>query len=552
MNEALRSIAQVMQGAFGTPALRRLQFAFAGASLARWAGIVVLSVYAYNVSGPSAVGLVALAWMLPAALLAPFTTMLADRFPRRDVLVTSAVLRAASGFAIAAAVLGGLPLAAVVAFAVVQGVATTPYRPAQAALLPQLASTPQQMAAANAVWHGIESVGFVVGALVGGWAIAALAPALAFALIALPFAVSAALLTGIPRDPRPAYSAPIRGSRVRDEALRGYRAVLREPQLRTLIGLLTASKLVEGAVDTLVVLVALDLLGLGDAAVGYLNAAWGIGGIIGMAVTLGLLHRGNLASGLGVGCLAIGLPLVALAGLATAAMAVAALFVLGVGYALVEIAGETLMQRLAPDEVLARVFGVLETTYTASMGIGAALAPPLAAAAGIRGALLIVGLSLPLLAVVRWRTLARYESGTAIPERPFALLRGVPLFAPLPVASVENLALRLDAVAVSAGEEIIVQGETGDRFYVIGEGEVEILVDGRRVRTQTSGDYFGEIALLQDSPRTATVRALGTGLLYALESEEFVASVTGNLRSFQAAGEVIGARLHGPPEPDAA
>lgn len=547
VREATASIAQVLRGALATPALRRLQFAFAGVSLGQWSGLVVLSVYAFNEAGAAAVGLVALAKMLPAAILTPITGLAADRFSRRDVLLASATLRTLLGLAIAAAVLAGLPLWAVVALAVAKTIAGTPYRPAQAALLPQLARTPQQMAAANAVWNGLESVGFVVGALIGGWALGTLAPEAAFAVIALPYAGSALMVAGIPRDPRPAHREALAGSRVRDEALLGYRTVLREPQLRTLVGVLTASKLVEGAVDTLIVLVALDLLGLTDAAVGYLNAAWGVGGVLGMVVALGLLHRGNVASGLALGCLAIGLPLAALAGLATAAAAAVALFVLGVGYALVEIAGETLLQRLASDEVLGRVFGVIEGTYTAATGIGAALAPALSAALGIRGALLVVGLALPLVALARWRTLARYEAGAAIPERPFELLRGVPLFAPLPVAAVENLTLRLDTVTVAAGHEVIRQGEEGDRFYVIDAGEVEVLVDGRPVRVQGPGECFGEIALLRGVRRTATVRALGPGRLYALEREEFVASVTGNPRSALAAGDLVSERLaHAP------
>lgn len=540
---SLQAIAQVVRGAFATPPLRRLQFAYSGVALGQWAGLIALSVYAYNEGGATAVGLVALAKMLPAALLTPVTSLMADRLARRDVLLGSATLRAALGFAIAGAILAGLPLWAVVAFAVAKTIVGTPYRPAQAALLPQLASTPQQMAAANAVWNGLESGAFVVGALVGGLAIGALDPAAAFAIIALPYAVSALLIAGIAQDPVPAHREALEGSRARDEALIGYRTVLREPQLRTLVGVLTASKLVEGAVDTLIVLVALEQLDLAEASVGYFNALWGAGGVLGMIVALGLLHHGRLAIGLTVGCLFIGLPLVAMAGLASVAAAAVGLFLLGIGYALVEIAGETLMQRLASDEILARVFGVIEGAYTAATGIGAALAPLLVALVGLDQALLVVGGALPLLALARWRTLARYESGAAIPERPFELLRGVPLFAPLPVAAVENLTLRLDAVRAAAGDDVIRQGDPGDRFFVIDEGRVEVLVDGRRVREEGPGEFFGEIALLHEVPRTATVRALGDVTLLALDRDEFVASVTGNPRSLNAADDVIGERF---------
>ncbi len=215
------------------------------------------------------------------------------------------------------------------------------------------------------------------------------------------------------------------------------------------------------------------------------------------------------------------------------------MLVVGVGYSLVETAGLTLMQRLASDEVLGRVFGVVESTYVASTGIGAAVAPLLISLLGIRGALAVVGAALPLLAIVRWRTLARYEAGAPIPERQFELLRGVPLFAPLPVASVENLALRLSPVRRR-------RRRGGDPP---GRRRRPLLRDRRRARWRCSstdgtsassaaGEFFGEIALLQRL--AAHGHRAGDDArrcCYALESEEFIASVTGNLRAFQAAGE---------------
>jgi MFS family permease len=545
VREGLRSVVQVMRGAFGTPALARLQLAFAASSLSYWGGFIALSVYAFNEAGAAAVGVIAFAKLVPAALATPATSLLADRSSRRNVLVVSSVARCAFGLGLAGVAASAAPLAVVALFAVAQAVAQTAYRPAQAALMPQLASSPQQMAAANAVWNGLESAAFVLGALLGGWAIGALDPGLAFGLLALPLALAALLLLGIPRDPTPEYREVLAGARLRDEALIGYRTVLGEPQLRTLVGVMTLSKLAEGAVDTLIVLVALDLLGLAESSVGVFNAAWGLGGVLGMIVALGLLHRGTLAAGLALGCIAIGAPLVALGGLATAPAAGIALFVLGIGYALVEIAGETLLQRLASDEVLARVFGVLEGTYLAATGVGALLAPVLAHVLGIAGAVAAVGAAMLLLAALRWRALARYEAGTVIPEHEFRLLRGVALFAPLPVAAVENLALRLDVVPMHAGEAVITQGEDGDRFYVIDAGEVEIFVDDVPRRVQGPGECFGEIALLHEVPRTATVRARTDGRLVALEREEFLANVTGNQRASNAATRLISDRLDG-------
>jgi hypothetical protein len=283
---------------------------------------------------------------------------------------------------------------------------------------------------------------------------------------------------------------------------------------------------------------------VGASGVGWLNAAWGVGGLLGGAIALGVLRRGRIARGLAGGCVLAGIALGLIATWPRPGVAVALLIVLGVGYAWVEVAGLTLMQRLVSDEVLARVFGVVESTYVASTGLGSVLAPLAVAAFGIEGALVAVAACLPLLAALSWTRLARFEATTPIPERQFALLRSCSLFAPLPLATVENLAARLVPVAVTEGQEVIRQGDVGDRFYVIAQGHVAVECDGEPRRTEGPGEFFGEIALLRDTPRTATVHATEPGLLYALEREHFVGGVTGNPRSVLAADGIIETRLN--------
>ena len=436
------------------------------------------------------------------------------------------------------------PFAVVLALAACFTIASTAIKPAQAALLPTLARTPEQLAASNAAWSAIDNAGFLVGAVLGGSLIAATSAELAFAACAADFVLAALLIHRIPHDPRPAHRDPLPGARLVREARSGFDTVREEPRLRLLVGFLAVTTFIEGAIDVLVVVAALELLDMGASGVGWLNAAWGVGGLLGGALALGVLRRGRIARGLAGGCVLAGISFGLIASWPVPSVAMVLLIVMGVGYAWIEVAGLTLMQRLVSDEVLARVFGVVESTYVASTGLGSVMAPVAVLAFGVEGALVAVAACLPLLAAVSWTRLARFEATTPIPERQFALLRSCSLFAPLPLATVENLAARLVPVAVTPGQQVIRQGDIGDRFYVIADGQVAVQCDGKPRRTEGPGEFFGEIALLRDTPRTATVHATEAGLLYALEREHFVGGVTGNPRSVLAADGIIETRLN--------
>jgi CRP-like cAMP-binding protein len=101
----------------------------------------------------------------------------------------------------------------------------------------------------------------------------------------------------------------------------------------------------------------------------------------------------------------------------------------------------------------------------------------------------------------------------------------------------------MDLIAVPAGTDVIRQGDVGDRFYVVDQGSFAVLVDGEQVNTLDEGAFFGEIALLYDVPRTATVRAIGDGAVWTLDQEEFLTTVTGLPQSESAAHAVSEERL---------
>jgi hypothetical protein len=327
------------------------------------------------------------------------------------------------------------------------------------------------------------------------------------------------------------------------EALAGFRAIVSERRLRLLVGLYGAQTLAAGILRVLLVVTALRILELGPSGVGFLNSAVGVGALAGMLVVLALIGTSRLTAVFRLGILLWGVPL-ALLGIWPSVAAALVLFgILGMGNTLVDVTGLTLLQRAAPNDVRARVFGVLECVFLGTIGIGAILAPLLTAALSARGALIAAGGGLSLLVLLFWRPLSAFDLAAAVPESELALLRDIPIFAPLPPVMLEELASRLSRVRVPAGEVVFRRGDPGDRFYVIGEGEVAVALDGRPPVTLGRGAYFGEIALLRDVPRTATVTARTEVELYALERDFFIAAVTGHAPSAEAAAAVIASRL---------
>ena len=540
------SMRDSLGAALATANLRRLQLAWLASATASWVFFVALAVYAYDAYGAAGVGVAALVRMVPAGVAAPFAGMLADRVSRRDALFVALVARALILMVIAASVAGGAPAALVLGLGALFTIVATAHKPAQAALLPSLAETPRQLGASNALWSAIDNAAFLAGSLLGGALIAIASVESAFAVTAGLFAFAALPVARIARDPVPTYRANAAlAAGAFDEAVRGFREVAADSRMRLVVGFLAVSTLVEGAADVLVVLVAIQLLDLGGAGVGWLNACWGAGGLVGGIAALSLLGRGRLAAGLATGGLLVGVPLMAIAAVANPFLAGALLLVLGVGYALIEVAGLSLLQRLSAEDVLARAFAVVESSYWFTTGLGAIIAPAIVSLAGVRGALLVVGACLPLVVALRWAALARFEAEAPVPEREFRAIRALPAFAPLPLATVENVSRLVSEVKVAAGEVVIREGEAGDLFYVVADGALDVSCHGsaRSLDPLGGGDYFGEIALLRDIPRTATVTARTDTLLYALDRESFLCTVSAHPCTTESVGDVAERRL---------
>jgi len=537
LSESLRAFGAV----FGNADLRRVELAWSGSVVGQWGYEIALAVFAYRAGGATAVGLVALVRLLPAAAVAPFAALLGDRFQRRRIMVAADLARVCAMGGAAAAVFAGAPAAVVYALAVVTALASTAFGPAQSALLPALARSPEELTAANATSTTLESIGFFLGPALGGLLLAVTSAGAVFSATAALFLWSALVLGRVSADSRGDPSAEVES--IGREALAGFRAILGEHRLRLVVGLYGAQTLIAGIMRVLVVVTALRILGLGPAGVGFLNSADGVGALAGVLVLLGVITTGRLAGVFGLGMLMWGVPLIVLGLWPSVPLALLCFGVIGVGNILVDVAGLTLLQRTAPDKVRARVFGVFESVFLATIGIGAIVAPLLMSAFGPRGALIAAGGGLSVVVLLFWRRLGTVDAPALVPESELALLRNIPIFAPLPPVTLEQLAAHLGHVRVAAGDVVFREGDSGDRFYVVERGEVMVEPQGRPPVTLGRGGYFGEIALLRDVPRTATVTARIDTELWALERDIFIAAVTGHAPSAEAADAVISTHL---------
>jgi MFS family permease len=526
---------------FENPSLRRVQLAYGASITAEWGAVVALAVFAYQIRGAVGVGIVGLVRMLPAALATPFAAFVSDRFDRERVLLWLEVAAAGALAASAAAFFIGRSEAAIYALSGVLAVFATVLRPTMAALLPSLARTPEELIAANGAALTTESLGTLAGPLLAGVIVAAAEPGAVFAAGAGVYLLAALLLRSVKVErllpPLPGVEARSGGR----ELLRGFHVVAREPQPRLLVGLFAAQTLVRGSLNVLIVVLAFRFLHAGASWVGFLTAAIGAGGLLGAFGSVALAGR-RLAVPFGIGLLLWAVPIALLGVWPNKISALVLLAVVGVGNSLEDVGGFTLLQRIVRDEVLARVLGVVWGLAMAGVGIGSVVAPALIDAVGSRGAALATGLFLAALVLLAWPRLVSIDRAASVPVRELAAIDTVPMFAGLSVAAKERVASSLIPVSVSSGTRIVTEGERGDRFYVVVEGEVDVAESGRKAG-RGSPDYFGEVALIESSPRTATVTARTPVQLYALERDDFLAAVTGHAGGREAGEAVVAERL---------
>jgi MFS family permease len=537
----LRESTTAFRAVLANRELRKLQLAFVGSITGEWGFLVAIAVYANAQGGASAVSLVLVLRWIAAALTASWLAYLADRFPRERVMLGADVSRAIAMSGMAWIAFADGPPIVVYALATFMAVASKTFRPAQAALLPRLAATPEELTAANVSSTAIESVGSFLGPALGGLLLAVSSVGWVFVADAATLVWSALLVMQI-RAPAAEEPTVPEGSVLR-EALAGYRALATERDARLIVFLYWCQTFVAGALRVLIVVTALDLLDLGESGLGFLTSAIGVGGLVGVAVAFALVGRKRLANDFGLGLILIGAGLGLIGIWPNQIGALLLMGVFGIGNTLVDVSAVTLMQRAVRDEVLGRVFGALESLLVAGLAAGALVTPALIDWIGTRGSLIVMGALLPVLTVLLWARLRAIDARARVPTERIELLRANPIFAPLAPPTIEHLAAKLQERRVSADAVVFRQADAGDLFYIVENGRVRVEIDGKHASDVGPGEAFGEIALLRDVPRTATVIAVEDTTLLALERDEFIAAVTGHAPSREAADSVIAQRL---------
>jgi Cyclic nucleotide-binding domain/Major Facilitator Superfamily len=537
------SLVFVLGVVWGNRQLRRVELAFATFSAGEWAWWIAMLVYAYAQGGVTESGILATVLLIPAAAFPPAMTAVGERYAPGSVLLAGYAGQALSCAAVAIALFADARPLIVYVLLLGPSIVFTITRPTQSSFAPAVARTPEELTATNVASGWIESVSMLVAPALAGVVLAVWSETAVFALAAAGCAFGAALVLPL-RNVAPPVPRSEHGDRDGARLGGALSTVRRDPEAAMLVSLLGAQGVAVGALGVLSVEYAQHVLHRGGDWVGYLNAAFGAGGVIAVVMTARLVGKARLIGPLVLALAVWSLSFIGLAALPGAVGALALIAVGGSARATFDVAGRTLLQRVARPDLLWRHFGLLEGLMMGACAVGSLLAPLLVWLGGVSLAWICVGAILPLVAVTAGRRLLDIDRHATVPVVEVALLRSMPLFAPLPPPTLESLARALEPLRLPAGVDVIHQGDEGHQFYVIADGEVEIVRDGRRVAARLRrGDGFGEIALIHDVLRTATVTTRRETQLYSLDREPFLLAVTGHSAVKRAAHDLAEARL---------
>jgi hypothetical protein len=523
--------------------VRRLELGYGFSLIGEFVSTIALFVFAFDAGGATLVAIYGAARTVPGALVTPVLLSLTDRVPADRMLRAITGARALLIGLAAAVAAAGISPGLVIALAAASGSLTAVFRPTQATILPWLARTPAELTGANVAATMFENGAALVGPALAGAALAIASPPTAMAIAAASLFLALLVLwrLSLPRDAQSARRSAARGL-LRDAAA-GAAALARIAPPAGIVVLAFVQTFVRGALLVLLVVIALDVLALGDGSVGWLNAAIGAGGLIGGVLAAWQVNLTRLGRGFVAGLLLWSLPLVVLGVTPTTVVAYLALVVIGAGNAFEDASLFTLLPRLLGSRDAAPAMGAFELVVFAGLGTGSLAAPAISNWLSPRGALIAIGITLAAVTVAYLPRFVQIDRATVMPGPEIELLRSLAMFAPLPVATVDQLATVLEPHEYRSGEVVMREGAIGDRFHLIVAGRAHVTQDGKSLRNLERGDCFGEIALLRDVPRTATVTATEALQTVALSRTDFLTAITGNRVSSRAAEELADNRL---------
>lgn len=533
----------------GNRNLRRIQLAFLGSAIGDWAYATAVAVWAYEAGGAKAVGIwVAIRYTL-MAISAPFTSTLADKMSRKLLMVLCDVIRALLIAGAAVCLLVDAADAWIFVLATIASLVGTPFLVAQRSLLPLLAERPEELTAANGTASTIESMAFFVGPALAAALLGFTSIPVVFLVNVATFVLSLVLIVGVSVPPSSESALAEERDSTDDiapgflaETSAGFRTIAGDKGLALVTLAACVQTVIAGGSAVFMLVMADTILGTGPRGVGYLDAVLGIGALLGGVLAISRASRGRLGTDLVAGILLWSLPLALVTIWPSPVSCFVAMALLGLGNPLVDVNLDTIVQRLAPDEVLGRVFGALEAAFITTMAAGAVVMPFLIDGVGLRWALLVLATPVALGAVAMLPSMRRLEERLRAPEQ-LALLKQVDIFGPLGGVAMESLARSATEFRFAAGDVLVREGDQADRFFVVQEGLVEVSQGKRVLRREGPGEYFGEIGLLRDVPRTATITALEETVVQVIDRADFLRAVSGHRESRLTAENIAARRL---------
>jgi hypothetical protein len=520
--------------------LTRLQVAFLAMTIGEYGAWITILVYAYRQGGATAAGLVALAQLLPSIVLSPVVSAHGIRLGAARLLVACYLASTLMLAACAAGILLEAPSLAVYAGAICFTISIGVSVPLHNVLVPLLVRHPDELTAGNVVTGWCKGAGALTGPLIAGALIAVQGTGLACAGLAAVCATTP-LLASVRPVRAGAGPAGEEGGGL-GALLAAARVIAARPNTRALMAYRAAAAAVEGAIDLLVVLIAIRILAIGPAAAGYLNAAFGAGGMVGASAAVMLVGR-HLARPLVAATLIGAAALAALTLAATVPAAVALLILVGATRSVQSISSQTLLQRSTPLDVIVCAFALVESLRDTGLAFGSLAIPVLVGLGGTDAAFIGMAAVAPLVVVLTLPRIRTIDREATIPVVEMGLLRNLSIFSALPAAPLETLAREASYSTYPAGAEIVAEGQPGDRYYAVTDGSVAVTKSGREVRRMGRGEGFGEIALLHPVNRTASVTALGPTTVLAVERDAFLTALNASPQVHEAAGRVAGELL---------